>query len=432
MDIIQMSKKEIKRLEVLEKVKTKQMTHRVAAEILKLSIRQVKRLAKANREQGAAGLVSKRRGQPSNNQIAKEVKQKVVDRLYSTYTDFGPTLAQEKLAERDGVEISVSSVRKIMIEEGLWKPKKVKQPRIHQLRERRGCFGELVQIDGSPHDWFEGRSPKCTLLAFIDDATGALLQLKFVKSESFFSYAQAAEEYLLQYGKPAAFYSDKNSIFKVNRVSNSKTEALTQFSRAMLELDIEIICAESPEAKGRVERLFKTLQDRLPKELRLLGINDPESANPYLPTFMQHFNQRFAVKPRSTINAHRPLAATDNLAKIFTWQEDRTLSKNLTLQYRHVLYQIKTDRPIYALQKALVKVCEDASGQVTILYKDKPLAYSIYHRQTKQALVVSSKDINAVLDNKHQTYKPPLDHPWRKGFATPLSKWSANKGDIST
>jgi len=432
MDIIQMSTKEINRLEILEKVKTKQMTQRVAAEILKLSTRQVKRLVKAYREQGASGLVSKRRGKPSNNQITQELKQKVVDALYRTYADFGPTLAQEKLAEREGLRISVSSLRKIMIEEGVWKSKKVKQLKIHQLRERRACFGELIQIDGSPHDWFEGRSPKCTLLAFIDDATGALLQLKFVKSESFFSYAQAAEEYFMHYGKPVAFYSDKSSIFKVNQASNSKTPALTQFSRAMLELDIELICAESPQAKGRVERLFETLQDRLPKELRLAGINNPEMANAYLPTFMQNFNKRFAVKPRSTVNAHRPLAATDHLAKILTWQEDRILSSNLTLQYRHTLYQIITNRPSYALRSAPVKVCEDASGHVSILYKDRPLAYTIYHRQAKQALVVPSKDIASVLDKKRQTHKPAPDHPWRKGFATPLSNRSANKGDIST
>jgi len=427
-----MSTKEINRLEILERVKTRQMTQRVAAEILKLSTRQVKRLVKAYREQGAVGLVSKRRGKPSNNQITQELKQKVVDALYRTYADFGPALAQEKLAEREGLKISVSSLCKIMIEEGVWKSKKVKQLKIHQLRERRACFGELVQIDGSPHDWFEGRSPNCTLLAFIDDATGALLQLRFVKSESFFSYAQAAEEYFLHYGKPVAFYSDKSSIFKVNQASNSKTPALTQFSRAMLELDIELICAESPQAKGRVERLFETLQDRLPKELRLAGINDPELANAYLPTIIQNFNKRFAVKPRSTVNAHRPLAATDHLAKILTWQEDRILSRNLTLQYRHTLYQIISNRPSYALRNAPVKVCEDASGQVSILYKDSPLPYTIYHRQAKQALVVPSKDIASVLDKKRQTHKPPPDHPWRKGFATPLSNKSAKKGDIST
>jgi len=427
-----MSTKEINRLEILEKVKTKRMTQRVAAEILKLSTRQVKRLVKAYREQGAVGLVSKRRGKPSNNQITQELKQKVVDALYRSYADFGPTLAQEKMAEREGLKISVSSVRKIMIEEGLWKPKKTKRSKIHQLRERRACFGELVQIDGSPHDWFEGRSPKCTLIAFIDDATGAVLGLRFVKSESFFSYAQAAEEYFSHYGKPVAYYSDKNSIFKVNQASNSKTDALTQFSRAMLELGIEVICAESPQAKGRVERLFETLQDRLPKDMRLAGINDLEKGNAYLPTFMQNFNKRFAVKPRSTVNAHRPLAASDQLARILTWQEDRVLSRNLTLQYRHTIYQIKTDRPSYTLKNAPVKICEDASGQVFILYKDKPLDYTIYHRQVKQALVISSKDIASVLDRKPQVHKPAPDHPWRKGFATPLSLSSANKGDIST
>ena len=430
MDTITMSKKEVRRIEMMDKIVEKRISQKTAASGLGISVRQVKRLVKRYREEGMVGLISKQRGKPSHNQLPEETRQSVVNLLYSTYLDFGPTLAQEKLLERDGLKVSVSSVRKIMIEEEIWKPKKVRKLEVHQRRERRACLGELVQIDGSPHDWFEGRSPKCTLLVFIDDATGALLQLQFVKSESFFSYASAAEAYFGQYGKPIAFYSDKSGVFKVNNTSNSKKDALTQFGRAMQELGIQIICAETPQAKGRVERVIETLQDRLPKELRLLGINDPNAGNAYLSKYMQNFNQRFAVKPRSSHNAHRPLSAHDDLAKIFTWQEDRILTKNLTLQFLYKVYQIKTHRPSYALCKAPVKVCEDANGLVSIYYKGELLDYTIYHSQSKQALVVPSKQLDPVLINMSKAHKPAPEHPWKKGFATPLSKRSAKKGDI--
>lgn len=416
----------------MDKLIEKRIRQKAAAASLGISVRQVKRLMKRYREEGTVGLVSKQRGQPGHHRLPEDTRQRIVDLLHSTYPDFGPTFAQEKLVERDGMKISVSSVRKIMIEEEIWKPKKARKLEVHQHRERRACFGEMVQIDGSPHDWFEGRSPKCTLLVFIDDATGALLQLRFVKSESFFSYAGAAEGYFRQYGKPIIFYSDKNGVFKVNNPSNSKRDALTQFGRAMQELGIEIICAETPQAKGRVERVIKTLQGRLPKELRLAGINDPDAGNAYLPTFMQDFNNQFAVKPRSSFNAHRPLSASDDLSKTFTWQENRTLTKNLTLQYRYTIYQIKTDRPSYALCKAPVRVCENAYGTVSIYYKGETLDYTIYHRQAKQALVVPTKHLDQVFANNHRTYKPAPDHPWRRGFATPLSKRSAQKGDILT
>ncbi len=193
-----------------------------------------------------------------------------------------------------------------MIAEELWKAKKARKVVAHQMRERRACFGELVQIDGSAHDWFEGRAAECTLLVFIDDATGQLVQLLFVEQESFFSYCQAAESYLTRYGKPGTFYSDKHGIFRVNQPSAGKSDALTQFGRAMQELDIQIICANTPQAKGRVERAIQTLQDRLPKELRLRGIHTGRLAMPTCPSSSTDFNRRFAVPPRSTHDAHRP------------------------------------------------------------------------------------------------------------------------------
>jgi transposase len=433
--LLEMSAKELTRLEVIQRLSRKEMSQGEAGTMLSLSVRQIKRLLKAYRQKGAAGLVSKHRGRKGNNRLAEDVKKKALNLLKTKYKGFGPTLAHEKLLEREKVKLSDESVRKLMIEEGLWKPKKARKVEIHQLRERRACFGELVQIDGSPHDWFEGRATACVLLVFIDDATGKLVQLLFVESESFFSYCQAAEGYFRQYGKPMAFYSDKHGIFRVNLPSTGSGEALTQFGRAMDALDIQIICANSPQAKGRVERVIQTLQDRLPKELRLRSISNRTDGNTYLPEFLMVFNQRFAVEARSSVDAHRPLTTKEDLARILTWQERRTLSKNLTLQFEKVVYQIQTDRPIYTLRNAQVTVCVNAQEEMTILYKGKALPYTIYKQQAKQAEVVSTKLLDLALKPKRLPPKPAPDHPWRRGFATPLSKRRnvspASAGDIS-
>jgi transposase len=429
-----MSTKELSRLEVMQLLDGKRLKQAAAAELLGMSRRQVKRLIRRYRQQGAAGLVSKRRGRPSNNQLAEETRRKALDLLKSKYKGFGPTLACEKLVELDGLKISDESVRQLMIVEGLWRAKKARKIAVHQMRDRRACFGELIQIDGSPHDWFEGRAPRCDLLAFIDDATGRLVQLLFVESESFFGYCVAAEDYFTRYGKPGAFYSDKHGIFRVNQPSTGTSDALTQFGRAMQELDIQIICANTPQAKGRVERVFQTLQDRLPKELRLRDICSWEAGNAYLPEFVEDFNRRFAVPPRSDHDAHRPLTLQDNLARILTWQENRVLTKNLTLQFRKVVFQIQTQRPTYTMRHAAVTVCMDAQGKVTLLYKGKPLEYTIFHLQAKQAEIVETKHLDQALLNQSKALKPAANHPWRKGFATPLSQSRdvPPRGDIST
>jgi len=410
--LLPMSNREITRLEAMQRIKDKRLTQKEAARILNLSVRQIKRLYRAYKAQGARGLVSRRRGKPSNNQLDAEIVQEVTDLIYKHYCDFGPTLAHEKLTEKHALQISRESVRRIMIAEGLWKPKHAKRPSPHQMRERRACFGELVQIDGSEHDWFEGRGPKCTLLVYIDDATGQLLELWFVPQETFFGYCAASRRYFERYGKPVAFYSDKHSIFRVNQEQTiGLGSGLTQFGRAMQELDIQIICANTPQAKGRIERANQTLQDRLVKELRLLGISDIDSANAFLPEFRLDFNRRFAVAPRSSHDAHRPLLKTENLDIILTRQKTAVLSKNLTVQANKIIYQIQSHRPDYALRKAQVTVCENAKGEVTILYKNKPLAYTIYHKSTRQAEVVDSK----TLDSQIKLPKSPApNHPWRQ------------------
>jgi len=395
----------------MQRLKEKRLKQKQAAAMLGLSVRQVKRLYHSYRKKGAQGLVSKRRGKPSNHRLDAGVTQQALDLIKEKYEDFGPTLAHEKLTEVHQLQLSRESVRRIMIEEGVWKPKRAKQPSAHQMRERRACFGELVQIDGSDHDWFEGRGPKCTLLVYIDDATGQIGELWFVPDETYFAYFEASRHYFERYGKPAAFYSDKHGIFRVNQEQTvGLGSGLTQFGRAMQELDIQIICANTPQAKGRVERANQTLQDRLVKELRLRGISDMHNANAFLPEFREDFNQRFAVQPRSTHDAHRPLLKTENLDIIFTDQKTGTLSKNLTIQHNKVIYQIQSTRPDYTLRNATVTVCENAKGVVTILYKHEPLPYTIFHKPVRQAEVVDTK----TLDHQLKIPKPPApDHPWR-------------------
>jgi len=409
--LLTMSNREITRLEVMQRLKDKRLRQHEASRMLGVSVRQIKRLFRAYKARGPSGLVSRRRGKPSNNRLAPKAVQKAIDLICAHYRDFGPTLAHEKLTEKHDLRLSRESVRGIMIAEGWWKPKRAKKPPVHQMRERRACFGELVQIDGSDHDWFEGRAPRCTLLVYIDDATGQLGELWFVPEETFFGYCEASRHYFERYGKPVAFYSDKHGIFRVNQPRPlGTTTGLTQFGRAMQELDVEIICANTPQAKGRIERANQTLQDRLVKELRLQGISDIASANAFLPEFRTDYNHRFAVAPRSSHDAHRPLLKSENLDLILTHQKTGTLSKNLTVQSKNVVYQIQSNRPDYALRNAQVTVCENAKGEVTILYKKETLSYTIFQKSPRQAEVVDTK----TLDRQIKVPKPPApNHPWR-------------------
>jgi len=307
-----------------------------------------------------------------------------------------------------------------MMAAGLWKPTRQPTPIIHALRDRRASEGELVQVDGSPHPWFENRAPSCTLLVYIDDATGKLLHLAFAPSETTNAYFAATQMYLVTHGKPLAFYVDRHGVFRVNttraltaRVEDSNGK--TQFGRAMDELGIELIFANSPQAKGRVEKVNQTLQDRLVKELRLNGINTMEEGNRFLPTFIAAFNRKFAVVPRSSINLHRPLAPHDRLEDILVQEHRRRLSKQLTLSYGNRIYQIQTDRPTYAMRHAAVTVQEDAKGVISIRYHGTPLAHRIIERNPKSE-IVDSKHVNMVVDRmKEQVYaKPPATHPWRQ------------------
>jgi transposase len=415
MDLLTMSKEEMSRLEVMERLVEKRMGQRLAAEVIGVSVRQVKRLLRAYRREGAAGLVSQQRGKPSHHQLDGETERAVIDLLKGRYADFGPTLAHEKIEELEGMKISLGSVRKIMIAEGIWKAKRVRKEEVHQMRERRACYGELEQMDGTDHDWFEGRSERCTLLVMIDDATGQLGALSFVPEESFFGYCELLKQYLGAHGRPAGLYTDKHSIFRINIPNMGSGDNLTQFGLAMQSLEIPILCANTPQAKGRVERANQTLQDRLVKEMRLRGINDSQQGNAYLPEFMVDFNTRFAVQPRSSLNAHRPLQAHHNLDQILAWQESRLVTKNLTVQFKNVVYQIQTDRPAYAMHNIRVTICQGVHGKIAILYKDTLLDFTVFQKQARQSEVVTAKQVDRVLINQSMAHTPSPNHPWAYG-----------------
>ncbi|ERM60764.1 Mobile element protein [Vibrio cyclitrophicus FF75] len=256
------------------------------------------------RKYGASGLAHRARGKPSNHRYSSGYRNSVLSLVRENYSDFSPTLAQEKLSELHNLPISNETLRQWMIADGLWLPHSQRKPRVYQPRYRRDCLGELIQIGGSHHDWFEGRCDKCCLLVFIDDATGRLMNLRFSETESAFDYMMTTHEYLNEHGKPIAFYSDKHSIFRVNQEKH-KQVGQTQYGRVLKKLAIELICAKSSQAKGRVERANLTLQDRLVKEMRLQSIDTIEQANAWLPYFIDDFIHRFAKPAQYLKNMHR-------------------------------------------------------------------------------------------------------------------------------
>jgi transposase len=396
--VLSMSDGELRRLEVLRDVDRGGLPVRAAAQLLGCSERQVWRVLKEFRAAGAAGLVSKKRGRPSNRRTATAVRAAALWIVRQNYADFGPTLAAEKLAAEHGFSFSSETLRKWMIADGLWCDRKQRKS-IHQPRRRRECVGELVQVDGSEHWWFEDRGPQCTLLVFVDDATSRLMHLHFVESESTFAYFHAARAYLEAWGKPIAFYSDKHGVFRVNHPGALGGDGMTQFGRALDALNIDIICANSSPAKGRVERANKTLQDRLVKELRLAGAATLAEGNALLPAFITDYNARFAKPPANAKDLHRPLRAGDDLDDAFAWKEERTLSKALTLQYDKVMFILEPSEQAKAAIGKRVTVVDYPDGRLSIRYRGVELAYRTFDkiRQVAQAAIVENKHLGAAL-----------------------------------
>jgi hypothetical protein len=399
MTVVSMSAKEFSRLNVLMDLEACRITVRDACALLQLKRRQVFRLLKDFRQHGAVCLVSKRRGQPGNNRLPASVRDLVMTIIKERYPDFGPTLATEKLREIHDCPLSRETVRQWMIEEGLWLDRRRRLPSVHQPRTRRERMGELIQIDGSKHWWFENRGPQCTLLAYIDDATSQLMHAAFVPSESTFDYLRETHRYVSAYGRPVAFYSDKHAIFRVSKTEAEGGDGMTQFGRALYELNTDIICANTPAAKGRIERSFGTLQDRLVKEMRLAGISTIEAANAFLPVFLADHNRRFAKEPFSGTDAHRPVPQDMVLEDIFAWKEERTVTHNLTLQYDKIVFLLEPNEMTRPLARQRVTVYDYPDGRLAIRHKGIDLPYRTCDklRRVTQAAIVENKRLSEVL-----------------------------------
>lgn len=396
-----MSSKELSRLDYIKMFLEKRFNQEEISENLGISVRQVQRLVKAYRDNNYKGIISKKRDKVSNNKISVEYKGEILELIIKNYSDFGPTLATEKLKERHGYKISVETVRKWMIECNLWRTRSQKLKRAYQPRYRRNCLGELVQIDGSIHKWFEDRGPKCTLLVYIDDATSNLMELKFVASESMQTYFVATKSYINKHGRPLAFYSDKLSVFRNHGCKDQEVLQSTQYGRALREVDIQLICANSCQAKGRVERANKTLQDRLIKEMRLRNISTVEEANIYAEDFMKDHNKRFGKVPISSEDKHRPLPDYMMLDKIFCYKTNRTISKNLTFQHNRQLFLLEDTLQTRVLRRKQVELYEYPSGEIKILYKENELKHSILYDRVEPEAINQLGQGQIVLDNKY-------------------------------
>ena len=395
MNQVILSMKETERIAIMDNLIARLIKQKHAAKQLGISIRQVQRMVKRYKREGIKGLTHQSRGRVGNKAMPIEKKDKIILLIKEKYPDFGPTLAAENLFERDSIRVSEEKVRLLMIAEGLWKAKHHKQAVIHTYRERRSCVGELVQLDGSPHRWFEERADPCTLIAYIDDATSRIMDGEFADYEGTFTLYSATEHYLKTYGRPLSLYVDKHSTFNINRQATIEEglkdqKPLTQFGRAMEDLRIELILANSPQAKGRVERLFETLQDRLVKDMRLEGISTKKEGTRYFrEVYIPRHNAKFAVPPKDPTNAHNVLLPTFDLARIFTVQTKRIVSKVLVVQYKNIRYQLDTKGAYnYLLQKQNILVEENRQGVIVFRHKDKAIPYKIIGQIIKQPKVM--------------------------------------------
>jgi transposase len=394
---ISMSERDLRRIEVLGEVRTGRRTVAAAAAVLAVSERQAYRLLARYEVDGGSGLIHKARGKTSNRSHNDGIRKYAVELVKTRYADFGPTLATEVLLEKHELRVGRETLRRWMMAEGLWLSRTQRRT-FHQPRLRRESYGELIQIDGSDHRWFEQRGEPCTLLVFIDDATSKLMQLRFVPSESTDSYFEALNGYLRTHGCPTAFYSDKHTVFRVNRPDAKGGSGMTQFGRALAELNIEILCANSSQAKGRVERANRTLQDRLVKELRLANICDMRAGNAFLPQFVEQFNERFSVPAVKTEDMHRRLnVQAPRLADILCHREQRHVSQQLSLAYDR--RQIILDRSELAdkLAGQYVELYDFSDRPLEVRWKGHSLPYRVFSKDQRVSHT-------AIVENKRLTH----------------------------
>lgn len=403
---------EYDRAKVIEALVGGEFKTSVAALRLGLTTRQVLRLKSQFEHAGPEGLISAKRGKASNRQLKAGLAKQVLEIVQAQYADFGPTFACEKLRERHEIVISKETLRRLMIEAGLRLPRSERKAVLHQPRDRRACLGELIQIDGSRHAWFEHRRKACALLVYVDDATGRLLELHFAETESTASYFEATRRYIERHGKPRAFYSDKAAVFRSASVNR---RAPTQFQRALDELNVALICASTPQAKGRVERMNRSLQDRLVKELRSAKIDSIDAANAWCRHFIDDYNRRFARAALNAFDAHVPASEKDDLGRILALREMRKLSATLTLQYHDCQLVLNDSPAARALIGKSVAIHTLADGEISLRADGVVLPFSRLRiaGRAPPPVETTAKTVHSQVD-RIEKKKPARNRPHRK------------------
>ncbi|MCX5723113.1 MAG: ISNCY family transposase [Nitrospirae bacterium] len=405
-DTVIMSVKELRRVHVLRQTMEQKLTQVKAGTLLGLTTRHIRRLIERVEQAGDQGLAHRGRGTPSNRRIPDTVKTTVLTLYEKRYGDFGPTLATEKLAERHGITLSDETLRRWLRASGIEHFTRRKRPH-RAWRERRAHVGELLQLDGSHHDWFEGRGPRCVLMAYIDDANSRVFA-RFYAYEGTIPAMDSFQRYVQHYGIPLAVYADKHTTYQ-SPASPTVDEQLadvkpsSQFGRALSELGVELIAAHSPQAKGRVERLFKTVQDRLVKELRLAGLATIEAANQFLEEWLPIYNRRFSVQPAQAADLHRPKRAGEDLNRILCIKPTRCLRRDWTVAHHGQLYQVRTN-----VRATHVIVEDRVDGTMQMTHHGRPLTY--------QAIVGRPLRVPAPpkIARPQRPVTPTRAHPWRK------------------
>ena len=424
-EVITLSRKEVERLRVIHRVMDRQLLQVDAARLLGLSDRQVRNIIKKVHQQGDEAIAHGNRGRVAVNKMPKDEEDRIGKIVEEHYRDFGPTLASEKLWERHGIRVGREKLRQIMIEQGLWKVRRRRDGPVYQWRERKAYIGEMVQLDGSHHKWLEDRGSKMVFMGYIDDATNRTYG-RFYDHEGVYPAMESMERYIRRYGLPQSLYLDKQSTYKTIRQPNLEEElrgerAATQFELALGELKIEMIHADSPQAKGRVERLFGTLQDRLIKDMRLAKTKSIEEANTFLEEYLEDYNERFSRPPKREGDLHRPLPEEINLREIFCLKGTRTINDGYIIKWKNRLFIL--DKPSLALRRRKIEVREHFNGEITFKFKGRYLdCHEVFEVKPKKAETES----NFVQKQPHKRYKytPPLEHPWKKyNYKGKLNPW---------
>lgn len=424
-ELITLSTRELERIRIISRVMNKSMTQMEASEVLGISDRQIRNLIVKIREKGDKGIVHGNRGRDAPNKMPKALGERIGEIVKEKYPDFRPTLAAEKLRECHGIRVGREKLRQIMIEQGLWRVRRRPQRYVHQWRERKAYLGEMLQMDGSHHDWLEGRGPRLVLMGYIDDATNHFFG-HFYDYEGIYPAMDSLERYIRLYGLPVSLYLDKHSTYKTTRQPDTEEllrgeRARTQFERAVKELGIRVIHAHSPQAKGRVERVFGTLQDRLVKEMRLKGISEKEQANKFLKGYLLRFNEQFMRAARGEGDLHRSIPKEINPREILCIKGNRTINDGCIIKWKRRIFIL--DNSSIALRRRKVEVREHFDGEITIKFNGRYLdCHEVFEVKLMREVNIQRPAI--VQKRKPSKYKPPLKHPWKKyNYKGKLNPW---------